>query len=212
MFYEDNNRVLSRNIIDVDGVELQVHATVQANKNEHRFVPIYINSKGDKVPKEKPHAKFPPCVYCVNQSQILATAPIEKFLVPKSALSSLRSRGVVMSPITVHRDDTQPPRLDSAADSTSANTHHSDLVQALDAIAFDHDADNARHCAYLQEAIVFPLITLLPRTEQIRYMRLLRGIARALGVAHLGPLHRYWRQYTSCASAANRHTRQLPWP
>jgi len=110
VFYEDNNRVISGNIIDADGVELQVHATVQANKKEHRFVPLYVNSKGDKVPKEKPHAKFPPCVYCVNQSQILATAPIKKFLVPKSALSSLRSRGVVMSPITVHTTTTPRQR------------------------------------------------------------------------------------------------------
>ena len=73
VFYEDNNRVLSGNIIDVDGVEPQVHAsddaTVQANKKEHRFVPLYLNSKGDKVPREKPNAKFAPCVQCVNQSQ-----------------------------------------------------------------------------------------------------------------------------------------------
>ena len=40
VFYEDNDRVLSGNIIDIDGVELQVYATVHANKKEHRFVPL----------------------------------------------------------------------------------------------------------------------------------------------------------------------------
>jgi len=167
VFHEDNSRVLSGNIIDADGVELQVHATVQASKKEHRFVPLYINSKGDKVPKEKPHAKFPPCIYCVNQSQILATASIEKFLVPKSALLSLRSRGVVMSPITVHIDDTRPPRTNNAADIISSNHHHSALTQALDDIAQGHCADNAHHPAQ-HEATMFPVITSLSRTEQIR--------------------------------------------
>ena len=46
-----------------------------------------------------------------------------------------------MSPITVHSDDTQPLSLDSAADINSADPHHSDLIQALDAIGLDHGAD-----------------------------------------------------------------------
>ena len=145
-----------------------------------------MNSKGDKVPREKPHAKFAPCVQCVNQSQVLATAPIEKFLVPKSALSSLRSRGVVMAPITVNNDDTDTPCLDGAADIISAGPRHSDLLQALDAIGLKQNAGVAQRCTHQQEVTVFPLISSLSSTEQIRYMRLLRGIARALGVPPFG--------------------------
>ena len=91
-----------------------------------------------------------------------------------------------MSPITVHSDGAKPPHPDSAANIISPDPHHSALAQALDDIALDHCADNARHSARQQEAIVFPLITSLPRAQQIRYMRLLRGIARALGVAPFG--------------------------
>ena len=89
IFFEVEGRIRSGNIIDVDGVELQVHDTLQANKKLHRFVPLYQNSKGNPVPREKPHTNFPPCTTCVNQSQVLATAPVEKFLVPKSALLCL---------------------------------------------------------------------------------------------------------------------------
>ena len=87
--YEDEGRVLSGTILDVDGVELQEHSTVQANKKEHGFVPLYTNSKGNPVPKEKPPENAKPMVQCVAQSQVLATSPLEKFLVPKSALSAL---------------------------------------------------------------------------------------------------------------------------
>ena len=38
----------------------------------------------------------------INQSQILATSPVEKFLIPNAALPALRLRGVVMSPILIH--------------------------------------------------------------------------------------------------------------
>ena len=40
VFFADDGRILSGTIIDVAGVELQVHSTVQANKKEHRFVPL----------------------------------------------------------------------------------------------------------------------------------------------------------------------------
>ena len=198
MFFEDNDRVLSGNIIDLDGVELQVHATVQANKKEHRFVPLYSNSKGDKVPREKLHAKFAPCVQYVNQSQVLATAPIEKFLVSKSALSFLRSRGVVMSPITVHSDDTHTRcGPESTVDNISAGSRHNDMLQALDAIRLEHDAEvTPQRCRHQQEAVVFPLISSLSRREQIRYMRLLCGIARALGAAPFGSTAQILAQYT----------------
>ena len=91
-----------------------------------------------------------------------------------------------MAPITVHSDNTQPPRLDSAADISSADPHHSDLIPALDAIGLDHGAGYAQHCANQRAAMVFPLISSLSRTEQIPYMRLLHGISRALGVAPFG--------------------------
>ena len=91
-----------------------------------------------------------------------------------------------MSPITVHSNNTQPPSLDSAADISSADPYHGDLIQALGSIGLDHDADYAQHCAHQRAATAFPLISSLSRTEQIRYMRLLRGIARALGVAPFG--------------------------
>ena len=94
------------------------------------------------MPREKPHAKFAPCVQCVNQSQVLATAPLEKFLVPKSALSSLRSRGVVMSPITVHSDDTHTrPALESTVDTISAGSPRAEMLQALDEIQLEHNAE-----------------------------------------------------------------------
>ena len=104
VFLEDEVRILLEIIIDVDGVELQVHSTVQANKKENRFVPLYATDKGKNVPKEHPPEKDKPVVQCVAQSQVVATAPIEKFLVPKSALAALRSRGVIMSPLMVDID------------------------------------------------------------------------------------------------------------
>ena len=78
-----------------------------------------------------------------------------------------------MSPITVHRDDTQPPRLDSAADITSADPHQSDLVQAPDAIGLDHGAGevagDARHCAHQRGSHSVPTHILTPtcRTDSI---------------------------------------------
>ena len=165
VFFEDNNRILSGNILDLDGVELQVHATVQANKKEHRFVPLYTNSKGDKVPREKPHAKFAPCIQCVNQSQVLATAPIETFLVPKSVLSSLRSRGVVMSPIIV-TDDEQHATCTTGSEGTEdiitadSATHHDDMVRVLDEIPLERSTaapSHIHHCRHQQDAVVFPV-------------------------------------------------------
>ena len=193
VFFEVNSRIHSGNIIDVDGVELQVHDTLQANKKLHRFVPLYRNSKGDPVPREKPHKSFPPCTTCVNQSQVLATAPLEKFLVPKSALSSLRSRGVVMSPITVTHS---APAVHTESEqtgytTTAASITHPDMISALDAIRLEHDTHattNVQRCHQRREAVVFPvtMISSLSGREQIRYMRLLRGIARALGAAPFG--------------------------
>ena len=118
-FYEHEGRVLSGMIMDIDGVELQVHSTRQANIKEHRFVPLYNTTKGKLVPKEKPSRTEQPAIQCVSQSQVLATAPIIKFLVPKSALAALRSRGVVMSP-RVH-DDHSDIAKDMVPD--SANEH-----------------------------------------------------------------------------------------
>ena len=161
VFFEENGRIRSGNIIDVDGVELQVHNTLQANKKLHRFVPLYQNSKGDPVPREKPHKNFPPCTTCVNQSQVLATAPLEKILVPKSALSSLRSRGVVMSPITVTRSTqavhTESERTEDITRSDS--TTHPDMISALDSIRLersDYAATNTQHCTHRRDAVVFP--------------------------------------------------------
>ena len=196
VFFEDDDRGLSGNIIDVDGVELQVHATVQANKKEHRFVPLYTNSKGDKVPREKPHAKFAPCVQCVNQSQVLATAPIEKFLVPKSALSSLRSRGVFVSPITVHSDDAHTrPEPESTVDTISAGSPRVEMLQALDEMQLAHIAEvTPQRYLHQQEAAVFPLISSLSRRHSIGEPG--------------GACCRTCRDGTPCA--ANFHTRPFP--
>ena len=107
VFYESEGRILSGMILDVDGVELQVHSTRQANIKGHRVVPLYTTTKGKHVQKEKPSKAEQPVMQCVSQSQVLATAPINKFMVPKSALAALRSRGVIMSPLVAddHRDD-----------------------------------------------------------------------------------------------------------
>ena len=139
IFFEVEGRIRSGNIIDVDGVELQVHDTLQANKKLNRFVPRYKNSKGDPVPREKPHKNFPPRTTCVNQSQVLATAPVEKFLVPKSALSSLQFRGVIMSPIIVaHSTQTVRTESERTGDITAADSAtHPDMISALDAIQLE---------------------------------------------------------------------------
>ena len=77
-----------------------MHANRQAAKTEHRFVPFY-RIKGTVEPKETgPEANM--VTEQINQSQILATSPVEKLLVPKAAVPALRSRGVVMSPILIH--------------------------------------------------------------------------------------------------------------
>ena len=49
VFYEDAGRILSGMIMDIDGVELQVHSTRQANIKEHRFMPLYRTTKGKVV-------------------------------------------------------------------------------------------------------------------------------------------------------------------
>ena len=59
--------------MDIDGVELQVHSTRQANVKEHRVVPLYRTTKGKVVPKEKPSRAEQPAMQCVSQSQVLAT-------------------------------------------------------------------------------------------------------------------------------------------
>ena len=174
-FYKEEGRILSGNIIDVDGVELQVHATVHANKKEHSFVLLYANSKGDPVPKETPPARFKPMIQCVNQSQVLATAPIDKIVVPKSTLSSLRSRGVVMSPIIVDNDDTSP-QLESYSNDHISNADstldHDDILCVLDDIRNERSAAvPPQHCQHRQEAVVFPVnINMLSGREQIGYM------------------------------------------
>ena len=53
VFFESEGRILSGMTRDVDGVELQVHSTVQANKKEHRFVPMYATARGKKRPEGK---------------------------------------------------------------------------------------------------------------------------------------------------------------
>ena len=40
-FYEHDDRIRAGTIIDKEGVQLTVHAHRQANKKEHRFVPLY---------------------------------------------------------------------------------------------------------------------------------------------------------------------------
>ena len=54
VFYESEGRILSGMILDVNGVELQVHSTRQANIKEHRFVPMYTTTKGKHVHNEEP--------------------------------------------------------------------------------------------------------------------------------------------------------------
>ena len=186
VFYESEGRILSGMIRDVDGVELQVHLTVQANKKEHRFVPIYATAKGKPGPKEKPSAKETPVMACVAQSQVLATAPIEKFLIPKTALAALRSRGVIMSPIV---DD---DRRDIAIDMVLGSVHdqtttpppqgvgepdlHTVILHSLDAIRIERNAHAPQHrCHHRRNPQVFPVssIQVLSGREQIQYMRLL---------------------------------------
>ena len=65
VFYEDAGRILSGMIMDIDGVELQVHSTRQASIKEHRFVPLYRTTKGKVVPKEKPAKTEQPVMTCV---------------------------------------------------------------------------------------------------------------------------------------------------
>ena len=65
VFYEYEGRILSGMIRDVDGIEMQVHATIQANKKEHRFVPLYATTNGKPGPKEKPSAKQKPVMLSV---------------------------------------------------------------------------------------------------------------------------------------------------
>ena len=91
-----------------------------------------------------------------------------------------------MSAVSVNRDDTHIPCLDSAADIISTDPHHSDVVQALAAIGLEHNAGAAPRCAHQQQVTVFPLISSLSRADQIRYTQLLRGITRSLGVALFG--------------------------
>ena len=74
----------------------------------------------------------------------------------------------------------------SAADIISAGSRHSEMMQAPDAIWPESVAGVAQQCEHQHAAVVLPLISSLSRREQIRYMRLLRGIARALGAAPFG--------------------------
>ena len=64
------------------------------------------------------------------------------------------------------------------------------MISTLDAMQMESSNDtstNTQHCTHQREAVVFPTtINSLSRREQIRYMRLLRGIARALGAAPFG--------------------------
>ena len=98
-----------------------------------------------------------------------------------------------MSPITVTHS-TQAVHTESehtGHTTTAASITHPDMISALDAIRLAHDTDattNVQRCQQRREAVVFPvtMISSLSGREQIRYMRLLRGIARALGAAPFG--------------------------
>ena len=171
------------------------------------------HTSGPTVPREKPHKNSPPCTTCLNQSQVLATAPLGKFLVPKSALSSLRSRGVIMSPIIVaHSTHTVHSESERTGDITAADsTTHPDMISALDAIRLESSTAAPSHtqrCRHQREAVVFPVnINSLSRREQIRYMRLLRGIARALGAAPFGSTA---QKLATVHRAARRHSIDTP--
>ena len=164
VFFEVEGRIRSGNIIDVDGVEPQVHDTLQANKKLQRFVPLYQNSKGDPVPREMPHKNFPPCttMSCVNQSQVLATAPLEK--VPGAQIFTIMSalqKGIVMPPIIVaHSTPAVHTESERTADITNAgSTMHPDMISGLDAIRMESSNDaptNTQHYTHWHEAVVFP--------------------------------------------------------
>ena len=138
---------------------------------------------------------------CVAQFQVLATAPIEKFLVPKSVLAALRSRGVILSPLV--SDDHCDIAIDMVADSVNEQTRtpptpdisepdlSTVILHSLDEIRIERSTQchvPQHRCHSRRNPQVFPVsaINVLSGREQIQYMRMLRGIARALGVQPFG--------------------------
>ena len=155
-FYKTDGMIRAGTILDKEGVNLTVHANRQAANNVHRFVPLY-HVKG-KVEANESGTEATMVTEHINQSQILATTPVEKFLVPKAALSALRSRGVVMSPILI--DDDQTVQRKSVDEHAPEDAHESSSLQhtehveqqlaaailtALDEIMIEAHADTPRH-------------------------------------------------------------------
>ena len=192
-----------------------MHANRQAAKQEHRLVPLY-RIKGKVEPKENgPEANM--VTEHINQSQIMATSPVEKFLIPKAVLPALRSRGVMMSPILIH--DTVTAQREAVDDQASEDVLESPPMQrsdrvrqplaaamltALDAIAIAAQAGKPSRdrCSDVQ---VFPItaINVLSSRDQIRYMRLSRGIARAVGVPPFGSVTVLLSNVHTAATALN---------
>ena len=197
-FYEANGKIRASTIPDKEGANLTVHVNRQAAKQEHRVVPLY-RIKGKVEPKENgPEANM--VTEHINQSQVLATSPVEKFLIPKAALPALRSRGVIMSPILINDDITaQREAVDEHAfkdvqeSSSLQRSEHVEhtlaaaMLTALDEIAIAAHAGkpNRDQCG---DAQVFHItvINVLSGRDQIRHMRMLRGIASARVVPPFG--------------------------
>ena len=214
-FYETEGKVRAGTILDNEGVNLIVHAIRQAANKVHRFVPLY-RVKG-KVEAKESGTEATMVTEHVNQSQILATTPVEKFLVPKAALSALRSRGVIMSPILIDDEHTvQRQGVDEHAPEDvhgSSPLQHTEPVEqkmaaailtALDEITIEAHAGTPRH-ARCDDAQVFPItvINVLSVRDQIRYMRLLRGIERAMGVPPFGSVSVLLANVYTAAAALN---------
>ena len=118
-----------------------------------------------------------------------------------------------MSPIIVaHSTQTVHTESERTGDITAADsTTHPDMISALDAIRLESSnaaPPNIQRCRHRHEAVVFPInINSLSRREQIRYMHLLRGIARALGAAPFGSTAQI---LATVHSAARQHSIDTP--
>ena len=118
-----------------------------------------------------------------------------------------------MSPIIVaHSTHSVHTESERTGDITAADsTTHPDMISALDAIRIEISNDaptSTQHCTHRHEAVVFPInINSLSHREQIRYMRLLRGIARALGAAPFGSTAQI---LAAVHVAARRHSIDTP--
>ena len=66
-------------------------------------MPLY-RSKAGKIEAKENDPAANRVIEMITQAQVLATTEVETFLVPKSSIAALRSRGVVMSPIALETE------------------------------------------------------------------------------------------------------------